>query len=68
MLSALRWLASVGILLWGVLVVLLGIVTPNLVWIMIGLVILAVGVPFLAALPFAARRLYPPAEGPSATR
>ncbi len=66
MLGGLRWLASVGILLWGALVVLLGVLTPNLVWIAIGLVILTVGVPFLAGLPLAARRLYPPAEGSSA--
>ena len=58
-----RSFTSVSILVWGVLTLLIGLAAMNITWIMIGLVLSAVGLPFLAGLPMAQKRLYPPAEG-----
>lgn len=58
-----RSLASVAILLWGLLTLLIGLAAMNLNWIGIGVILLVIGLPFLAGLPAAAKRLYPPAEG-----
>jgi hypothetical protein len=58
-----RTIASVAILGWGALTLLIGLTAMNLTWIGIGLVLSVVGIPFLAGLPMAAKRLYPPAEG-----
>ena len=62
MLLVLQWFASVAIPIWGVAVVILGVAAGNLVWLNIGVIIIGVGLPFLASNPLAARRLYPSAE------
>lgn len=59
MLSAARFLASLAIALWGVAMLLIGLVNGVVLWILLGLVITAVGLPFLASHPAAASRLYP---------
>jgi hypothetical protein len=60
MLYAARFAASLAIALWGVAMVLIGIFNAVFLWIVLGLVVTAVGVPFLASHPWAAARLYPP--------
>ncbi len=58
-----RTIASVAILFWGLVTLLIGVVAMNPSWIGIGIVLSIVGIPFLAGLPMAAKRLYPSAEG-----
>jgi hypothetical protein len=61
-LLALRFATSLLIALWGVVVVVLGIGQGQIAWIPLGLVLLAVGLPMLAANPFATPLLYPTAD------
>lgn len=66
MLNALRFLGSVTIALWGLVIVLLGLGQGELLWVPLGIAVLAVGVPLLASNPLVADRLYPP-RNPGAT-
>ena len=63
LMGIIRSFTSVSILVWGILTLVIGLAAMNITWIMIGLVLSAVGLPFLAGLPMAQKRLYPPAEG-----
>jgi hypothetical protein len=56
---ATRFATSLVISFWGLAMLLLGIVNAVLLWIVLGVVIMAVGLPFLASHPWAAARLYP---------
>jgi hypothetical protein len=61
--AIIRSIASVAILAWGLMTLLIGLVAFNPSWIGIGAILIVVGLPFLAGLPAAAKYLYPPAEG-----
>jgi hypothetical protein len=63
MLLATRFVTSLAISLWGLAMLLIGIVHLVFLWIVLGLVVLAVGLPFLASHPWAAARLYPSRGG-----
>jgi hypothetical protein len=63
MLSVARFVASLAISLWGVAMLVLGLVNGVPMWIVLGLVVAGVGLPFLASLPAAAPRLYPKRGG-----
>ena len=63
MLSVARFVASLAISLWGVAMLVLGLVNGVPLWILLGVVVAGVGLPFLAALPAAASRLYPKRGG-----
>ena len=63
MLSVARFVASLAISLWGVAMLVLGLVNGVPLWILLGGVVAGVGLPFLAALPAAASRLYPKRGG-----
>lgn len=69
MLSAARFVASLAIFLWGLAMLLIGLVNSVPLWIVLGLVVTGVGLPFLASNPAAAPRLYPKRGGidPAAT-
>ncbi len=55
----LRFVGSVAVSLWGVLMILLGILNGIFLWVLVGLVVLAVGLPLLASNSRAAAALYP---------
>lgn len=57
--NLIRFVASAAIALWGLTMVLLGIVNGMLSWIAIGLAVTAFGAPLLASNPLLAARLYP---------
>ncbi|MEW6270483.1 MAG: hypothetical protein AB1689_14425 [Thermodesulfobacteriota bacterium] len=59
MLYAARFAASVAITVWGLLMVVLGIVNATFLWAVLGVVITAVGLPLLASHPSMTPRLYP---------
>lgn len=59
MLSVTRFIASLAISLWGVAMLLIGVVNGVPLWILLGLVVTGVGLPFLASHPAASARLYP---------
>jgi hypothetical protein len=59
MLIVARFVGSLAILLWGLGMLLLGLVNGVALWIILGVVITVVGLPFLAGHPAAASRLYP---------
>lgn len=59
MLNATRFVTSLAISLWGVGMLLIGIANGVLLWIVLGMVIVGVGLPFLASHPWAAPWLYP---------
>lgn len=59
MLYAVRFVTSLAISLWGLVMALLGLVNGVLLWIVLGFAVLAVGLPLLASHPWAATRLYP---------
>lgn len=59
MLSVTRFVASLAISLWGLAMLLIGVVNGVPLWILLGLVVTGVGLPFLASHPAAASRLYP---------
>jgi hypothetical protein len=61
--AIIRTISSVAILFWGVVTLLIGLVSMNLNWVGIGAILMVIGLPFLAGLPAAAKYLYPPAEG-----
>lgn len=63
MLNATRFVASLAISLWGVGMLVIGLVNGVFLWIVLGLVIVAVGLPFLAGHPWAASWLYPSRGG-----
>ena len=63
MMFSARFFASIAIAVWGVLTFLIGLGNGNLVWIVLGLVLTAVGLPILASNPWVVGRLYPP-RGP----
>lgn len=63
MLSVARFVASLAISLCGVAMLVLGLVNGVPLWILLGVVVAGVGLPFLAALPAAASRLYPKRGG-----
>lgn len=54
-----RFVASLAISIWGVAMMLLGIVQGVLLWVAIGLAVTAFGLPLLGSHPWLARRLYP---------
>jgi len=59
MLYAARFAASVAITAWGLLMLILGIVNAVFLWVVLGVVIMAVGLPLLASHPWLTPRLYP---------
>jgi hypothetical protein len=59
MLNVTRFATSLAISLWGVGMLLIGIINGVLLWIVLGLIITGVGLPFLASNPLAGARLYP---------
>jgi hypothetical protein len=61
--AIIRTISSVAILFWGVVTLLIGLVSMNLNWVGIGAILMVIALPFLAGLPAAAKYLYPPAEG-----
>jgi len=63
MLRATRFATSLAISLWGLAMLLIGIFNAVFLWIVLGAVVLAVGLPFLASNPWAAARLYPTRGG-----
>jgi hypothetical protein len=63
MLNATRFVTSLAISLWGVGMLAIGIANGVLLWIVLGVVIVGVGLPFLASHPWAASRLYPQRGG-----
>jgi len=63
MLNATRFATSLVISLWGLAMLVIGIVNAVFLWIVLGLVITGVGLPFLASHPWAAARLYPARGG-----
>ena len=63
MLTVARLVASLAISLWGVAMLVLGLVNGVPLWILLGVVIAGVGLPFLAGLPAAGPRLYPKRGG-----
>ncbi|MEI8359776.1 MAG: hypothetical protein WCH13_14970 [Deltaproteobacteria bacterium] len=65
--DVLRFVRSVAISIWGALMVLLGILNGVWLWIPIGLVVLAVGLPLLASNQRASAALYP-SRNPPETR
>lgn len=54
-----RFVASLAISTWGLVMVLMGVLNGFFLWIAIGLVVTAVGVPLLGSHPWVADRLYP---------
>lgn len=63
MLSVARFVTSLAISLWGVAMLLIGVVNGVPLWVVLGLVVSGVGLPFLASHPAAAPRLYPKRGG-----
>jgi len=61
----LRWIGSVAVSAWGILMVLIGILNGMFLWVLIGLAVLAVGLPLLASSSRAAATLYPPRNPPA---
>lgn len=61
----LRFVGSVAVSIWGAVMVLLGIVNGMFLWVLIGAVVLAVGLPLLASNSRAAATLYPPRNPPA---
>ena len=59
MVFAVQFLASLAIALWGLTMIVLGLVGGMALWVLLGVAVLAVGVPLLASHPWAAARLYP---------
>jgi hypothetical protein len=59
MLTVTRFVASLAISVWGLAMLLIGVVNGVPMWILLGLVVTGVGLPFLAAHPAATGRLYP---------
>lgn len=59
MLTAIRFGAALLILLWGSLMILLGMAQGMFLWCAIGSVVSAVGIPLLASHPWATDFLYP---------
>lgn len=59
MLLATRFAASLAISVWGLAMLLIGIVKAVFLWIVLGVVVTVVGLPFLGSHPWAAGRLYP---------
>lgn len=59
MLSVARFVTSLAISLWGIAMLLIGVVNGVPLWVVLGLVVSGVGLPFLASHPAAASRLYP---------
>lgn len=63
MLSVARFVTSLAISLWGVAMLLIGVVNGVPLWVLLGLVVSGVGLPFLASHPAAGPRLYPKRGG-----
>lgn len=63
MLSVTRFIASLAISLWGLGMLLIGVVNGVPLWILLGLIVTGVGLPFLASHPAASARLYPSRGG-----
>lgn len=59
MMSVARSVTSLAICLWGAAMLVIGVVNAVPLWILLGLVVAAVGLPFLASHPAATARLYP---------
>ena len=59
MLFVFRFLASLAISIWGLMMVVLGILNAFFLWIAVGLVVTGVGLPLLGSHPWVASRLYP---------
>jgi hypothetical protein len=58
-LGVLRFVTSAAISLWGVAMVILGILNGFFLWIALGVIIIAIGLPLLASNPLFESRLYP---------
>jgi hypothetical protein len=63
MLYATRFVTSLAIALWGLAMIVIGIINGVFLWIVLGVVVAGVGLPFLASHPRAAARLYPARGG-----
>lgn len=63
MLSVARLVASLAISLWGVAMLVIGLVNGVPLWILLGIAVAGVGLPFLGSLPTAGPRLYPKRGG-----
>jgi len=63
MLNATRFVASLAISLWGLGMLVIGLINGVPLWIVLGVVIMGVGLPFFAGLPWAAAWLYPTRGG-----
>jgi hypothetical protein len=63
MLSVARFVTSLAISLWGLAMLLIGVVNGVPLWVLLGLVVSGVGLPFLASHPAASARLYPKRGG-----
>jgi hypothetical protein len=59
MVYAVQFLASLAIAAWGLTMIVLGLVGGMALWVLLGIAVLAIGVPLLASHPGAATRLYP---------
>jgi hypothetical protein len=59
MLLAAQFVTSIAISLWGLAMIILGVIHAHPVWILLGLVVSVVGAPMVAANPMVAARLYP---------
>ena len=57
--TTIRFIASIAISAWGLVMVLLGLLNGFFEWIAIGLVVTGVGLPLFASNPLVAKRLYP---------
>ncbi len=57
--TTIRFIASVAISAWGLVMVLMGILNGFFEWIAVGVVVTGVGLPLLASNPLVANRLYP---------
>ena len=63
MLNATRFVTSLAISFWGLAMIVIGILNGVFMWIVLGVVVAGVGLPFLASNPRASARLYPARGG-----
>jgi hypothetical protein len=63
MLFVARFVTSLAISLWGLAMLVIGLVNGVPLWILLGVIVAGVGLPFLASHPAAAPRLYPKRGG-----
>lgn len=64
--SLVRSATAALISVWGLLMILLGVVNGQILWVLLGLAVTVVGIPMLAGSPAASERLYPTGRRPPA--